>query len=388
MADGKNAGENAGGLRRRSRRIMRRFSINEISAVDRPAQVGAKALLMKRDGETDGDFEKRMRLTTAVNGHQHMVQDCEDVQSGNTSYERVPGLPNSWEGHSHPWVRDEDGNIQIGEAMGHVHEVIYSASTVKKSDDKVDKAASAAKEESTEMDEKQIAELKASLAKALAMAAMNDAEKAYHATLDTAAQDAFLAKSADDRRAVVADIAKRSTEANPVVYTATDGSEFRKNDDPRLVKMAKQSDDDRLLLAKSREQLNDASYTKRATEELAHCPGTVPVRAALLKALDTIVDADVRAAALEVLKAKDAGLKKAFQVVGTTAVKKDGSEAADEASPEDKIDVLAKAYATAKGVSFAKAYAAVIETEEGRELYSASVAAAVGTATETGESAA
>lgn len=35
--------------------IMRRFKLDEISAVDRPAQKGAKAVIMKRDGSGDGD---------------------------------------------------------------------------------------------------------------------------------------------------------------------------------------------------------------------------------------------------------------------------------------------------------------------------------------------
>jgi hypothetical protein len=41
-----------------ARRIMRKFKINEISACDRPAQAGARAVIMKRHDE---GFEKMSR---------------------------------------------------------------------------------------------------------------------------------------------------------------------------------------------------------------------------------------------------------------------------------------------------------------------------------------
>lgn len=49
--------------RRGRRRRMLKFSIREISAVDRPAQEGARALLLKRDG---GAATAREELAAAV----------------------------------------------------------------------------------------------------------------------------------------------------------------------------------------------------------------------------------------------------------------------------------------------------------------------------------
>jgi hypothetical protein len=43
----------------RRRNIMRAFKINEISAVDRPAQEGAKALIIKRDNTGDGSMTEK-----------------------------------------------------------------------------------------------------------------------------------------------------------------------------------------------------------------------------------------------------------------------------------------------------------------------------------------
>jgi hypothetical protein len=44
--------------------------------------------------------------------------------------------------------------------------------------------------------------------------------------------------------------------------------------------------------------------------------------------------------------------------------------------PVDKIEALAKVYAKENKVTFEKAYSAVLETEEGKELYAASRRAA------------
>lgn len=62
---------------------------------------------------------KRARLTTSADGHQHLVQDNEDVRSGETSWEN--DSQGRW--HSHAFVRNEDGTIEVGVASGHSHDV-------------------------------------------------------------------------------------------------------------------------------------------------------------------------------------------------------------------------------------------------------------------------
>lgn len=112
---------------KRKKYIMSDLELVEISAVDRPAQEGARALLMKRDngGEVPDEFSKRVWLTTSTEGHAHLVDeqsfDGTLREGGNTSWTQSEGEER---GHSHPWLRDEDDNIIIGEADGHTHQVI------------------------------------------------------------------------------------------------------------------------------------------------------------------------------------------------------------------------------------------------------------------------
>jgi hypothetical protein len=97
------------------------FTIDEISLVDRPAQKGARVLLRKSEGAPVG---KRAVLTDRDgSGHQHMVEDSEDVQSGRTSYDQE---------HSHVWVRHADGTIEVGQEAGHSHSV---GGTISKQED-------------------------------------------------------------------------------------------------------------------------------------------------------------------------------------------------------------------------------------------------------------
>lgn len=112
--------------------IMRSLTIKELSGVDRPAQVGAKALIMKRADssktvkkledmtpEAIAALVKRGMavLTTATDGHTHLVmrEDYEGnkVVSGTTTWQ---------DEHTHPWIEFDDGTVLIGEVAGHNHE--------------------------------------------------------------------------------------------------------------------------------------------------------------------------------------------------------------------------------------------------------------------------
>ncbi len=58
-------------------------------------------------------------MTTATAGHQHLIADA-DWPSGETGWARSLGADS---GHSHPWVKQPDGSIEIGETEGHTHQV-------------------------------------------------------------------------------------------------------------------------------------------------------------------------------------------------------------------------------------------------------------------------
>jgi hypothetical protein len=159
----------------------------------------------------------------------------------------------------------------------------------------------------------------------------------------------------------VAEIAKRAEETNPVVYTSTlDGTEFRKNDDPRLVAMAKRDDIREKELLKLRADRQNDEFVKRADTELGHLPGTATQKAALLKSIESIEDEDVRKAAHAAVVAGDKAMVAAFNSTGSSTV------LPDVGSAEAELDAKAKEYAKANSVDFYTAYEAV--SQENPEL--------------------
>ena len=195
-----------------------------------------------------------------------------------------------------------------------------------------------------------------------------DLRKHYDGLADDAARDAFLAKSADDQKAELS----KGLGDDPVVYTTLDGTDIRKSAGDAVVAMAKRLDDQSRQLAKAQASAEDVELEKRATTDLGNIGGELLGKKALLKAVDGIADAKTKDAALAVLKAAN--------TVGAGAFRKRGS--GEEGQPtaegpagyemtesEAKLEDMAKAHAKEHQVTFEKAYAEVIQTEEGSQLY-------------------
>lgn len=350
----------------KKKRIMREFKINEISGVDKPAQKGALSVIMKRAGEP---MNKGAVLTTNEDGHSHLIY-CLEESGGTTSYSQMVGEE---QGHSHPYVITAEGKIVIGEAEGHSHEALVFGKVEELADIMknltLTKENPMTKEEIDALNKKHTDELAAKdaaitknaaeLAKASKLAAMNDAQKAHYNSLSDADKEIFIAKSADEQTAII----KNLEGANPVVYKAADGSEFRKNDDPRLVTMAKNADENAKVAKAATEALAKADLEKRAVEFYKNSPGTPEQKGAMLKALESIENEEVRKSALESAKAGDNALAAAFVRKGH----KDGT--LGDASASDELDKLAKKHDETHKVGYAKAYDAVIQTPEGSKLY-------------------
>lgn len=352
------------------------LKIAEISGVDVPAQEGAKALIMKRHepapaepvvkGSKEDVHDERAKLakaaalTSATDGHTHLLYTSGpdgEWDAGTTSWH---------DDHSHPWVRMEDGSIVLGEVEGHTHEIAAMTKAVEKQPAGV--AGTNVEKEATMPNDTQkaaptVEDLQKQLDRANAVAGLNDAEKAHLNSLAADKQDAFLAKSADDRKAELDAVAKAATDADPVVYTTMDGLELRKSAGAALIAMAKSNDTLRKQNDKLAADAADAAIRKRAEDELSHLPGDLDARVALLKSVEAIADETQRAAALSALKAQNTAMAGAFTTKGHqgTPVQK---------SAEAQLDDLAKKHAEEKGVSFAKAYSAVLDTPKGQELYS------------------
>ena len=333
-----------------SKTKMLAFRIEEISGVDRPAQVGARVAIMKREDPAIG---KRAVLTTATEGHTHLVQTYESL-SGDTSWV---------DEHTHPWILNENGTIKVGEARGHSHEIDEltmtkkipanpeTAMPTKKPDDNAVTEAAKAHEE-------EIVKLTARAERAEKLATLSDDQKALIAKMDAEAQDGFLALEPEARVALVA----KAAEENAVVYTAKDGTEYRKSDDARLVALAKSADDERA----KRVATEDAAATvtlKAQADEFAHLPGTLETRMAILKGVNSL-DEEPRKAALESLKAQDTELAEAFKRAGTSAAP----------SKDDPLEAIAKKLRDADPkLPKEQSVADALNTPEGAAAYAKSV---------------
>jgi hypothetical protein len=243
------------------------------------------------------------------------------------------------QGSTLPTEQPMDKSVTTGEPVGGRSE--------KQMDENQKQAAAAAAAE--------LEATKAQLALAKALGALNDNEKAHYATLGDEDKSAFLAKTPDAR----AQILKSAQEADAVVYTSDRGETFRKSDDPRLVRMAKQADEDARLLKAERDARELDKLEKRAEAELSHLPGEASVKVALLKAVGAMPSA-TRTGIEALLRAADAALAKGFDKFGV-----DGDKSTDT---ESDFDAMTKAYAEKHKVSMTAAINAVLDTPEGQQL--------------------
>lgn len=190
-----------------------------------------------------------------------------------------------------------------------------------------------------------------------AVSALTDAEKAHYNTLGEEGKASFLKLDADGRKKEL----EKLQASDPVVYTDAAGTEYKKSDDPRLVQMAKDRDEDRKVAKAEREKRENIELEKRADEDLGHLPGEKNVKIAVLKAVDGIQDEGVRKSAHEMLKAQNEAHAGAFEARGSRG------EGFKKAS--DELDAMAKKHAADNNVPYAQAYNAVLKTEAGKKLY-------------------
>lgn len=209
--------------------------------------------------------------------------------------------------------------------------------------------------------QERITALEATNATLTKIAALPAAHKSHYDGLAEDARGAFLDADESARETAVADAQKAKADADPVIYKAADGSEYRQSDDVRLVEMAKARDEDRKEFIKLRRAQEDADLAKRAEADLANLPGDLAVRKALLKAVDGIEDEKLRQGAQDALKAHNARMGGALREVGfggSPAVIEKGDE---RAQANAELERLAKERAAKEGENFYEAYDKVSE---------------------------
>ena len=233
------------------------FEIDEISGVDRPAQKGARVVIMKRDTE---------KPSAGGDNEEGVLDELADDSS------------------------PDDGKRK----------------TNKEEDTMSDKPKDQAKSPETAALEKRVE-------KAEAVATMTDAQKAHYGTLEGDAAEAFLKKAPEEREAELAEVSKE----DPVVYKDLDGHEYRKSDDERIVASAKRADKAVREGAAAKAAAKKTEFEKRAGEEMAHFPGETEAKVAVLKALEEVPE-EHREAAANMVKAADDALGGAFETRGVS----------------------------------------------------------------------
>ena len=371
---------------------MVKFRIGELSSVDVPAQQGARALIMKRDNRAPAPRDvKKDDVVQAVTGENeghihgiriHRYHDGE--VSIIVSYAQAEGAES---GHDHMLYRDPtSGTYSVLPNAGHTHELDSAAlnaaivaSVTKRNPEDAMTPEEKARLEKAEQTAKRLEKV----------AALSPEHFAHYSKIEKAeSQDNFLSLSADERDVIVADMAKRATDTDPVVYTikhgVAKGTEIRKSAGDLALAMAKNQDEQAEQTAALAQENADlkkaastASFEKRASEELNHLPGTLQSRAALLKAAESIEDEGQRKEAVAALKANNAAMGPMFKAHGIGGLNPDGSGGPETGGePQARVDELVKEYQKAHpGTTKEAAEAEIYATAEGAQLYSRIVAA-------------
>lgn len=348
-------------------------------------------------GGSNDSAEKRGDLvsmaTSSEAGHQHGIT----VYGGEENVGLVISYASGEDGemHDHQVVMNTDGSYSVTENRGHSHEIdaselqrVLMQAVLNKTDNNQSEiprggsnagslsnglSGDATQQQELQMTktdlqkaQERVGALEAENAELRKVSALSADQRAYYDSLDPTleadARKRFLDSSADERDGTVAKAAEIRAAANPVVFTSVDGTEFHKNDDPRLIKMAKERDEERREALTLRKAAEDAALEKRAESDLANFPGEVEVRKAILRAVDGIGDENLRKAANEALCAQNARMHSAFVTVGAEGQSASPlAKSADGSGAIDELDRLAKARAAAEGEDYYTAYEKVSE---------------------------
>lgn len=304
---------------------------------------------------------KRAALTTAVNGHTHLLYGIDDMQSGTTSYEYMDPTGDYRSGHSHPWVRDDAGEILIGEALGHTHEVATkSVDASKRSKSTTANVIPTVKTKDANMSNtpdlsKQLDEVTKRAERAERIAKMSGVHKTHFDTLAGDDAEVFLAKSTSEREAIVKAARDADAALGEVIYTSLAGETFTKRDDARLVTAVKRADE-------GTRNLETERLEKRAATEFAGL-GEPAVIVDILKGAKALDDKR-REAVEQLLKGAKAAFDQLAKMQGV-----DPGTAPKADSPEAQLDALTKKIATEQKVDIVKAETLALDTIEGKALY-------------------
>lgn len=358
-------------------KVYRRFKIDEISLVTRPAQEGATVGYVK--GATISRAAKQAIITSEEDGHQHVVDldDADENGCGCTSYARSGGDDY---GHSHDFIVDAAaGTVTIAANAGHGHtadvpERAPGADLVPAAVEQVTLAAPTSAParagsltpkatpasvvaqpkldtEKNTMTDLEIAALTKKTERAEKMATLTDAHRSFAKSLGESDLESFLGKGAADRETVL----KAAIE-----FTAADGTVYYKHDDARQIVLAKKNDELSKSVVLEQSLRKTAEFAKAASEDMGGYPETDAVHAAIIEAVESIKDEPTRKSARACIVAGNAAFKKASRMTGTTGAhdKQPGGVETELAKAEGALKKSVEDFQKAKNIgSYAEAFA-------------------------------
>lgn len=362
-------------------------------------QVKAERLLAAQHDAGKRKVTKQSVVTSEEEGHQHNI-DLDDPSDEwrdllATSWQTSAGASTS---HAHAWTYDPiTGAVTIAADSGHTHTVtavvpadVMRAAVLNETGDRCLACGAMCEDDASYCSscgyamkaaprtdlpparQAPIVPVMAELDLLRKALALTDAHRAHVAKLAPDAQLAFLALDTGARDAAVS----AAVAADPEVYKTRDGVSIRKSDGPVAERLARQADASAVELAKQGEELalakaerERSALEKRATNVMSHFAKGRDVHVAVLRAIDGIADEATRKSAIEMLTAGNAALKEAGAPRGIEMAGHGGKGD----GPEAQLNAMAKKYAADHGVTFAKAYVTVLETEAGAQLYNQTV---------------
>lgn len=375
-----------------AKRIMRSFKLHEISAVDRPAQEGARFTIMKRAddlakmirqeggkycvysedgskklGEYDTMAEAKQRLAQVESFKREFSQEQRDSAAASGAAMPDGSFPiksrKDLENAIHDWGRAgskpsvKDHIISRAKSLGATdllpddwkagksfNEVDMTEDELKK---KIDEAVTTA----TADLKKQLDEANKKLTAKAAKKPATDAEDAADNGDDEAAEgDAAKAKKRFDA-AVAAEVAKRIDVIKGDESVVYNGKTIRKSEAGASFEVIKALVDE--------SEIN--TFVKRADAEIGGLPGEQVAKAKALRSIAKL-DEDTRKTIEAMLKAGNAAIKQ-----GMTEIGKGGVPATDA---EDEFNKQAEAYGKAHDIANKYvAKAKFLDTAEGKDLY-------------------
>lgn len=329
-----------------ARRIMRSFTLGEISAVDRPAQKGARMTIIKRDFSQE-ERDNLASTGAAMSDGSFPIKSKSDLENAIHDWGRAGSKP-SVKDHIISRAKSLGATDLLPDGwVGKRQEVEMTESELaKKVEDAVATATADLKKQLDEANEK--------LAKAAKPAMPMDAEDAADGADDEEAEKKAK-KQAKFDAAVKAEVEKT------LAKQATDES-F--DYDGQTIRKSAVGDGVFAVLKAQSDKIEIAEFTKRVETEFGGLPGEPVAKAKAIRAVAKLGKED-REVLEAMLKSGNAAIAQGMSEIG-----KGGAQLGDAAA---ELDKRAEAYAAEHKVNKHIALAKILETKEGSQLYAKSL---------------